>query len=233
MIMLLTSLSFTATAQWNFSTSADFQSRYVWRGQPLGGEAPSFQPGASISYGSLSLSVWGAYNIGISEYQELDFTLAYSFLNEIITLQVTDYSFPVLYGGYRYFDYTANHVLEGGLLVNIPHTNLTLSAFANFYGADATNPEGDLVYSSYVELGYTLPWEKQHVDFDCALGAALNGKAGYSFYGNDGFGIVNVSLGATKTLEITPSFKLPVYGRLIANPVADKMFLVCGTTIEL
>lgn len=232
-LMLLAGLSFSATAQWDFSTSADFQSRYVWRGQPLGGEGPSVQPGAQLSYGGISLSVWGAYNLAMTQYQELDFTLAYTLFDELLTLQVTDYSFPTLMSGYRYFDYAANHVLEGGLLVKVPHTNLSLALFTNFYGADATDAAGDMVYSTYCEASYTLPWESKHTEFDFAIGAALNGEAGYSFYGNDGFGIVNISVGATKTLEVTPTLKLPVYGRLIANPVADKMFLVCGTTIEL
>lgn len=232
-LLALAAGSLMAQSKWEFNTGADLQSRYVWRGQPLGGEGLSLQPGASVAWNGLQLGVWGAYNIGISEYQELDFTLSYTFLDEMLTLQVTDYSFPVLWGGYRYFDYAANHVMEAGVLFSVPKTNLGIGIYTNFYGADATTMEGDLVYSTYAELTYTQPWEAQHTEFDFAVGAALNGKQGYSFYGNDGFGLVNISIGATRTLEVSPSLKLPVYGRLIANPVADKMFLVCGTRIEL
>lgn len=227
------SLTSSLMAQWSFSTSVDLQSRYVWRGQPLGGEGPSVQPGATVSWNGLSLGVWGAYNIGISSYQELDWSLSYSLLDDNLTLLVTDYAFPFLAPTYHYFDYANNHVLEAGVQYTLPNTNLGVSLYANFYGADATTPNGDLVYSSYAELNYTLPWESQGAEFDFALGAALNGNAGYSFYGNDGFGVVNISAGATKTLEVSPSLKLPCYGRVVVNPVANKMFLLCGTQIEL
>lgn len=232
-LFVASAFSFTANAQWSFETAADIQSRYIWRGQPLGGEGLSLQPGATLSWNGLSLGVWGAYNMSMSQYQELDFCLSYTFLDEMLTLQLTDYSFPVLSSAYHYFDYPNNHVIEAGLLFNIPKTNLSLALFTNIFGADAVNSNGDNVFSTYLEASYKTTWEAQQTDFDFAVGAALNGEAGYSFYGNDGFGIVNISVGATKSLEITPTLKLPVYGRIIANPVANKMFLVCGTTIEL
>lgn len=232
-LAVLLSCSFAAKAQWGFSTAVDLQSRYVWRGQPLGMEGPSLQPGATVSYGGLSLDVWGAYNIGIYDYQELDWTLAYTFLDDAVTIMVTDYAFPMLSSAYRYFDYANNHVLEAGIKFSVPNSNFSLGVYSNFYGADARNLDGSMVYSTYAEVGYTLPWESQHTDFDFTVGAALNGKDGYSFYGNDGFDFVNVAVGATKVLEVTPSFKPVCYGRVIANPVANKMFLVCGATIEL
>ena len=231
--ILMFSASFLdVQAQWSFSASADLQSRYIWRGQPLGGEGPSLQPGASLSWQGLSLSVWGAYNIGICEYQELDWTLSYSFLDEMFNIQVTDYAFPSLLSNYHYFDYESNHVIEAGISFAVPHTDLALSVYTNVYGADAVKADGSLNYSTYAEASYTLGWESANTDFDFAIGAALNGEDGASFYGNDGFGIVNIACGATKTIGITPSFQLPVYIRAIANPVADKMFLLCGATIQ-
>lgn len=223
-------------AQLSFSTGADIQSRYVWRGQALGGNAPCIEPGATLSYGGLSLDLWGAFSLNSSEYQELDWTLSYTFLNEMIRLQVTDYSFPNYNSLHHYFDYKANtteHVMEAGLLFSVPSTSLSLALYTNFYGADARDINGEMVYSTYAELVYDLECESISTDFNFALGCAFNGKSGYSFYGNDGFGIVNICVGATRKLEITPSFSLPIYGQVIANPVADKMFLVCGSRIEL
>ncbi len=225
--------SFAVNAQWSFSTAVDMQSRYVWRGQPLGGEGPSLQPGATVSYKGLSLGVWGAYNVSLNDYQELDWSVSYTCLDDALTLMVTDYAFPVLSSTYRYFDYPNSHVLEAGVKFDIPNSNLSLGVYSNFYGADAHNLDGSMVYSTYAEIGYTLPWDSQQADFDFTIGAALNGKSGYSFYGNDGFDVVNMAVGATKVLEVTPTFKPLCYGRVIANPVANKMFLVCGATIEL
>ena len=229
----LLSIAFAAHAQWNLSTTVDLQSRYVWRGQPLGSDGPSVQPGATISYNGFSLGVWGAYNFGISEYQELDWSVSYTFLNEALTLMVTDYSFPILAPSYHYFDYTNNHVFEAGVKFDIPQTQLSIGVYTNFFGADSRNEQGDMIYSTYAELGYTLPWDKQKAAFDFVVGAALNGEEGYSFYGNNGFGVVNVGMGITKELEITPTFKPSCYGQVIANPVANKMFLLCGINIEL
>lgn len=223
-------------AQVDFGMSADLQSRYVWRGQALGGNAPCLQPAATISWKGLSLDLWGSYSLNSTEYQELDWTLSYTMLDEMIRLQVTDYAFPDLTSFHRYFDYkqnTTGHVLEAGLLFNVPKTHLSASIFTNFYGADAHTADGNLVYSTYAELGYEWNCEKIGTDFNFALGCALNGKTGFSFYGNDGFDVVNISVMATRTLNLTPTFSMPVYAQAIANPAANKMFLVCGAHIDL
>lgn len=228
----MVALSFGAKAQWSFEPSVDLQSRYVWRGQALGGDGPSVQPGATIGWNGLTLGVWGTYNLGMNSYQELDWTLAYSMLDETVTLMVTDYAFPTLASGYRYFDYAGSHVIEAGVVIAIPKTNLSLAAYTNFFGADARTVDDKMVYSTYAELQWTLPWEKQKTEFDMAIGAALNGKAGYSFYGNDGVGVVNIAVGATKELHVSPTLSIPCYGRIVANPVANQMFLLCGTHID-
>lgn len=235
-LTLFISFSYCTFAQLSFSTSANFESRYVWRGQPLGLNTPTIEPGASLGFKGFALDVWGAFSLNSSEYQELDWTLSWTSSNEVVKLMVTDYAFPTLGVLYHYFDYaaaTTPHVLEAGVIFNVPKTNLSLSVYSNFYGNNARNDDGTLVYSTYVELGYAYEWMNGGTTFDFGLGCALNGKENHSFYGNDGFGVVNVSVGATKYLEITSSFKVPVFGRLIANPVSNKLFLVCGTTIEL
>lgn len=223
-------------AQWSFGTTATLESRYVWRGQALGMNAPCIEPGATVGFKGFALDVWGAFSLNAVEYQELDWTLSWTSKNEMVKVMVTDYAFPTLLGPFRYFDYgqsSTSHVMEAGLAFAIPKTDLSLSLYSNFYGADARDIDGDMVYSTYVGLAYTLAWEKQSTDFDFALGCALNGKSGYSFYGNDGFGVVNIAVGATKNLEISSKLTLPVFGRIIANPVADQMYFVCGTSIEL
>lgn len=224
-----------AMAQVEFGMSADFQSRYVWRGQAVGGNAPCLQPAATLSWKGLALDMWSSFSLNSTEYQELDWTLSYTMLDDMIRLQVTDYAFPNYTSFHRYFDYnqsTTGHLLEGGLIFNVPQTNLSASVFTNFYGADAMTENGDLVYSTYAELGYEWNCEKIATDFNFALGCALNGKSGYSFYGNDGFDVVNVSVMATRTLNISSTFAMPVYAQVIANPTDNKMYLVCGAHID-
>lgn len=222
-------------AQVDFGMSADFQSRYVWRGQALGGNTPFLQPAATIGWKGLALDLWGSFSLSSIEYQELDWTLSYTMLDDMICVQVTDYSFPNYTTFHRYFDYrqnTTSHVLEAGILFNVPKTNLSASIFTNFYGDDARTAAGDLVYSTYAELGYEWNCEKIATNFNFALGCALNGNDGYSFYGNDGFDVVNISVMATRTLNLTSTLSLPVYAQVVANPTANKMFLVCGTHID-
>lgn len=222
-------------AQVDFGMSADIQSRYVWRGQAVGGNAPCLQPAATIGWKGLALDLWGSYSLNSTEYQELDWTLSYTMLDDMIRVQVTDYAFPNYTSFHRYFDYkqsTTGHLLEAGLLFNLPNTHLSASVFTNFYGADALTMSGKLVYSTYAELGYEWECEKIATDFNFALGCALNGKAGYSFYGNDGFDVVNISVMATRTLNLTPTFSMPVYAQVIANPTDNKMYLVCGAHID-
>ncbi|MCQ2295565.1 MAG: hypothetical protein MJZ67_07915 [Bacteroidales bacterium] len=224
-----------AMAQVDFGMSADMQSRYVWRGQALGGSAPCLQPAATIGWKGLALDLWGCFSLNSSEYQELDWTLSYTMLDDMIRVQVTDYACPNYTSFHHYFDYNQNtteHVLEAGLTFNVPKTNLSASVFTNFYGADAHTADGNLVYSTYAELGYEWNCEKVGTDFAFALGCALNGKDGYSFYGNDGFDVVNISVTATRTINLSTTFSLPVYAQVMANPAADKMFLVCGTHID-
>lgn len=231
-------LTFTNStfAQWSFGTTATLESRYVWRGQALGLNAPCIEPGATLGYKGFALDVWGAFSLNAVEYQELDWTLSWTSKNEMFKFMVTDYAFPSFSSTFHYFDYnqsSTSHVVEAGLSFAIPKIDLALNVYSNFYGADAHDINGNMVYSTYMELAYSPSWEAQNTDFDIAIGCALNGKEGYSFYGNDGFGVVNVAVGATKKLEVSSKLTIPVFARIIANPTADQMYFVCGTSIEL
>jgi hypothetical protein len=49
-----------------------------------------------------------------------------------------------------------------------------------------------------------------------------------SFYGANGFSVLNVSLKAAKEIKITDSFALPVFGQVVVNPRTEDAFLVIG-----
>lgn len=234
-LFLLCGVCSQLNAQVSFSAQADLQSRYVWRGLLAGGNCPSLQPGATLAWKGVALDVWGAYSLTACDHQELDWTLSYTVGDELLRLQLTDYSFPTL-GDYRYFDYRkdfTDHVLEVGMVLNIPSTELTLSAFCNIWGNDARNADGSQVFSAYAELGYSHAFEAINTTLDCAAGCALNGGDMGGFYGNDGFALVNLSVGFTYEPGDDAWMRLPVNAHLIANPNANMMWLVCGTTIPL
>jgi len=62
--------------------TADFYSKYIWRGQNLNDDY-AFQPGASITYGGLTAAIWGSLdmtniNDNSGEFTEVDYSLDYS-----------------------------------------------------------------------------------------------------------------------------------------------------------
>lgn len=230
-------------AQSSFSISTDLQSRYIWRGQPLGQNVPSIQPGAKYSLKGLSIGVWGAFSTSELVSQELDLYVSYTFLKDMFTVILTDYSFPQDKSVFRYFDYNKDvttHLFEGGLVFNgLEAFPLSASVYVNLYGADAKNIDGDNVFSTYGEISYNPACEKLNTNFNFFAGFAFNGgyKLGgvpvYGFYGNEGFACVNLGAGATKDLKITDSFSLPVSTKIIFNPDANKAYLTISTGISL
>lgn len=62
--------------------TADFYSKYIWRGQNLNDDY-AFQPGAAITFGGLTAAVWGSldltnYSGNSGEFTEVDYSLDYS-----------------------------------------------------------------------------------------------------------------------------------------------------------
>jgi hypothetical protein len=199
------------------SVGADFVSRYVWRGLDFGA-SPSIQPSLSASFGGFTVGAWGAYAINSTGAQEMDLYVNYTFLDNMVTVGMTDYFFPnELTSNYNWFDWandSSGHILEGMVGFNGTQ-NLPLSVMFgfNFYGDD----------SYYIELGYS------HSFLNVFLGM---GNGAYTAQdregGEDVFGVVNLGITATKNLNITENYSLPVYTSLITNPNAKLIHLVFG-----
>jgi hypothetical protein len=221
-------------AQSGLTLATDIQSRYVWRGLALGGSSPSVQPSVTYSYKGLNVGAWGSFSLCNPQYQELDLSLSYNIKN-IITFLVTDYDNPRYDKEFHYFNYdkdSTQHVFEGGVILNVPKTDISLGVYTNLYGNDKKKDNGDIVYSTYAEIKYKYEIKKLNTIMDFACGFALNGQD-EGFYNNDGFSCVNLALGFTKQIAISNNLSLPIYTRLIANPNDNKLYLVCGTTITL
>ncbi len=66
----------------DFEITADFFSKYIWRGQNIADD-PVFQPGISASYKGLTAAIWGSLETTIingnsGDFSELDYYLDYS-----------------------------------------------------------------------------------------------------------------------------------------------------------
>lgn len=242
-ICLMTILStsiFTVTAQTDeckskLKLSTSVMSRYVWRGLQLGGAYPSIQPTLEFSKGKFAIGAWGAFSTNGLQSQEVDLYASYTFAKDMFTFTLTDYFFPSDTASYNYFVYdkdATSHLFEASLKFNgtekIP---FTLLLAANIYGADTKKLNGDNVMSSYIELGYIT--KIGETSLNAFIGSALNapGDNLTGFYGNTKTGIINLGATASKEIQISDKFSLPINTSLIFNPYAKKVFFVFGFTL--
>lgn len=228
MAMAMTAAVTAASAQDKVETtiSSDFVNEYIWRGQDLGGI--SVQPTAAIAYKGFSLTGWGNVGFEKSDTKEFDLTAAYSACG--FNIGITDYWFNAGQDEQnRYFMYKAhstNHVFEGNIGYNFGP--VALQWFTNFAGNDGTKGDNaKRAYSSYCEL--SAPFKLGGADWTAALGAS---PWETTSYGNSGFAIVNVSVKATKAINITPSFSVPLFAQVATNPCSQKAYLVVGFTLH-
>ena len=220
-------MSMTTFAQDEVETtiSGDIVSSYICRGQDLGNV--SLQPTLGVGYKGLSLTAWGSVGLtDAADTKEFDLTLGYSAGG--FNIGVTDYWFNAgLDPEDRYFMYDAhgtNHVFEA--TVGYDFGFASLQWYTNFAGNDGVNKDGDRAYSSYVEAN--IPFQLASVDWTATAGAV---PFATDFYGTTGFAVTNLALKASKDIKITDSFSLPVFGQVVANPCAQKAYLVLGFTL--
>lgn len=228
----------------DLTAGADIFNRYIWRGLDLGGNSPSLQPWAKLTFGNevhnFAVGTWGAYSIASTSNDELDLYLSYTFKNTL-TLTVSDYFFPGLNTGTKdqYFEYgneSTGHIFEWMVQYNgsekIPFTLL----FAmNFYGNDSRKINGDLAMSKYIEAGYIR--NVKGIDFNVFAGFSLNSadieKGETSFYLNENPGFINLGIKLSKPVVISDKFSLPLQCSLIANPELSKMYLTFGISLNM
>lgn len=221
-----TMMSLTASAQDQVETSigADFVNQYYWRGQDLGDV--SVQPGVGIAYKGFSLSAWGS--VGLTDKddtKEFDLTAAYSIGG--FNIGVTDYWFNS--PNEKYFEYASHktsHVFEAN--VGYDFGPVAFQWYTNFAGNDGVNKDGDRAYSSYCEL--SAPFKLGGCDWSATVGAVPYKTSFYSKA--NGFAVTNIALKATKDIQVTKSFAVPVFAQVAANPSTQKAYLVFGFTLH-
>ncbi|MFZ4707647.1 MAG: TorF family putative porin [Bacteroidales bacterium] len=224
------------TSKSKLDISADVVSRYVWRGLNLGGSSPSIQPGMEFSSGDFTIGAWGAYSMSsATTSQEADLYLCYT-LADVICFTATDYYFPKEDTLNHYFNYEKDkttHIFEfSAKFLGTEKLPLSLMVATNLYGADAKKSNGEIQYSTYVELGYNF--KVNETGCSAFMGFTPNNpdrsKGETGFYGPYA-GVINLGITATRELKITDTFSLPVNASLITNPQAENIFLVFGISL--
>ncbi len=209
------------------SFGADFFNRYVWRGYDFG-DSFSIQPGLALSAGGFELGTWGSYSISAdgADANEHDLYASYSIglgSSASLGLTVTDYYFPNSAGAagqWANFDGDGAHWIELMASLSLPETfplSLTAALMAH------NDPDNSL----YIEAA--VPFSVSDVDLGFTLGMVAGES---SFYGVESASLVNLGLSASKDLQITDSFALPLSAAYIMNPTTEKTYLVFGFSLS-
>lgn len=191
----------------DFTVNADVYSSFIWRGSKLG-TGPAFQPSVKFSGGGLTVGVWGSFDA--NGYSEADPYISYSFPFGL-SLGLTDYYLP----GLSFFETskeTGSHAFE--LNAGFTKGRITLGANYIFNEAGGIASAGG---DKYFQIGYSFS------------NVSLIAGAGDGWYTSDGeFDLCNISIGASKILQITEKFALPLSGQVILNPEKQMFYVVAG-----
>lgn len=223
----LLALSSTASAQ--FSVGADLVSRYVWRGFDFG-ESFSVQPSIAYSKSGFAVGSWASYSISADGAGANEHDLYLSYARGPIEVGLTDYFFPAPPGPdgvpetAEFFNYDNDG--EGAHL---------LEPYIAIFGPEAVPIQLSAAVFAYNEPDHSVYLEASYV-FNVDGGVDLGTTVGFvpmesAFYRTDGPNFVNVGLSASKAIEITDTFSVPVSVQYVLNPETERTFLVFGLSL--
>lgn len=206
----------------NVIGKADFVSDYIWRGV-YQNSGFSVQPTLGLSYGNLSLSAWGSQSLTKTDgAQEFDINLSYTFGNLGIT--VTDYWWNGI--AMPYGDYKHDHHFEGSLFYFFGGKFPLTVGWATMFAGSDENTDGDRAYSTYISAAYNI---------FCPAEITLTPSVGFTpwkgMYDADGAAFTDIALKASKDINITDNFSLPLFVQAITSPSFDKTYLIAGMSI--
>lgn len=217
-----------------FAFGADLVSRYIWRGMYLGGA--SVQPSLEFSRSNFFVGAWASSSINaVQGIQETDWYVGYN-ITDKIALTITDYyvfdenTFAENMADYK--QETTSHTITADVSVTVSERlPLTILVSSVVYGLDALKTNGDINYSTYLELSYET--SLQETTLKPYIGTAINtpGDDIAGFYGNTKPAVVHIGLRADSEIKITDTFSLPVFTDLILNPDQSNFFLVFGISL--
>lgn len=207
----------------NVSWAAQLSTQYIWRGLEFG-KGPTIFPQLNLSMGNFRTTLYGAYTLD-GNHREVDICLAYTLPN--LTIGLNDYYFVSPAGKYDYyFDYENKHYIELYATYRLPQAPLYLTLSNYIYGAD--KHDGRQAYSSYAELGYSLPLDKQS-SLSFHIGSSLN-RGFYTSY-NRNFAISTIGLEYSRVLHLG-TFSLPLSLSYSINPHKEKSYITLGITLQ-
>lgn len=229
------------------SLNIDVVSRYLWRGQCLGGNYVAIQP--TIEYAvmpKLSLGVWTTTNFKnqyfypdgetlYKGYQEIDFYARYQ-INDFLQFQLWDYYWPSVSRvegvSNKFFEYgpTSSQTVDAMLCFDFSEGyrfpfNATISTLIAGNDYRYTNDSPKHNYTTYLELGYTFNLFEnsshkvlQNIELAPVAGVVLNNEAQYyNFADYDKPSLVNLGVKATKEFDLGNGIAMPLSLNYVHN----------------
>jgi len=202
MLMMLTTVTVTAFAgeQLSFDFTADYYSKYIWRGQNLDDD-PAFQTGISTAIDGLTVGIWGSleltnYSDNAGDFTEVDYYVDYSGETGIEGL---GYSVGLIY-----YDFPSTELYD------------TVEVYWGFSADLALNPsvtvyhDVDEAEGTYISFGLSHSIEEfaeisPGLFMGCELGASLGwGSGSYDkyYWGPDSSELNDLAFSASFPMEI-------------------------------
>ena len=204
-LLLMTAITLPVTSmaqdKVEFSAGVDVVSAYLWRGQKLGNA--NLQTTVAVAYKGFSFTAWSPLVFDGNDGDEVDLTLAYE--NKNFSASITDYWLSEI---------GDEHTLEAQ--VGYDFGFLAVNWYTNLYDAEKE-------YASYISL--TAPFSLIGLDWEAEVGAT---PWGTEYYGTDKFSVCDLSLGASKEINIGDSFSTTLYAKGTYNPTIKKFYGAVG-----
>jgi len=166
-----------------FAITADYFTKYIWRGQNLNDESV-FQPSVSLSRNGFTASVWGNLDLtdenqNSGEFTELDYSIDYS--ASVPCINGVSFSVGALYYDFPHTDSEPTTEVYGGLNFDLP-----LTPYIKLYR------DVQVINGSYLQVGIGHSIEKlRQFSNNCYCGLQIGSSIGYgsSQYNKDYFDI--------------------------------------------
>ncbi|MBA7644497.1 hypothetical protein ES703_52241 [subsurface metagenome] len=206
----------------HFEVTADFFSKYIWRGQNLSDD-PVFQTGINLSYSKLTATIWGNMDLtningNSGDFSELDYCLDYS--SEVPGIKGVGYSIGAAYYSFPGTEVEDTTELYWGLNFDLP-LSPSVMVYHDVDEAEGTYVSLAAVHSieKIIELGPDMPLGME-------IGASLGwGSGSYNkyYWGTDQSKLNDLTFSVSFPVEIAgwsvgPSLN---YVTLLSDDIRD------------
>lgn len=218
------------------SGTADFYSKYIWRGMRLDNDAV-FQPGFTIASNGFAVNVWGNFDLYRKDTlasNEVDTTASYTRTFE--NVKIGDFSLaPVtVTGGNIYYAFPETNAFTSEVFVGVTYGCFLSPGIAYYYDyIDEKQGGGDGSYL-LLSLAQSFPLSNDYgITFDVSGHVGFNSGDYIRGEGGDYLAKAGFTIPLTDNLKVSPSVNYSVpFGDLKSSSDGNqKQFLYYGASL--